>query len=181
MRRSPPSFWRIRSEPAKRASPDSTRPLRASKPRIASDVTLFPHPDSPTIPSVSPRAMSNEMPFTACTVPRRVQKRTCRSSTESRGGLATPAQLRVERLAQAVTDQVEPEDGDDDREPRDDREMWGALQVPIDVREHRPPLRGGGVLRSEPEETEAGNIDDRRCECECALDDHRREGIWEDV
>jgi hypothetical protein len=43
-------------------------------PRIASDVTLFPHPDSPTMPSVSPGAMSNEIPLTAWTVPRAVLK-----------------------------------------------------------------------------------------------------------
>jgi len=39
--------------------------LRASRPRIASEVTLFPDPDSPTIPSVSPGAISKETPLTA--------------------------------------------------------------------------------------------------------------------
>jgi hypothetical protein len=63
--RSVRSLWLTRSCPWKTALPDSTRPLRDSSPRIASDVTLLPQPDSPTIPSVSPGAMSNEMPFTA--------------------------------------------------------------------------------------------------------------------
>src|SRR6266704_1514589 len=112
----------MRSVPLKTAAPDSTRPLRASKPRIASDVTLFPHPDSPTIPSVSPGAMSNEMPLTACTVPRRVQKRTCRFSTESSAPLATGAQLGIERLAQPVPDQIETQNREDDRDARDDRQ-----------------------------------------------------------
>jgi hypothetical protein len=46
--------------------------LFARIPRIASDVTLFPQPDSPTIPRVSPGAMSNETPLTAWTIPRSV-------------------------------------------------------------------------------------------------------------
>src|SRR5919201_1224568 len=136
MRRSARSLWRIRSAPSNTAVPDSTRPLRASRPRMASDVTLFPHPDSPTIPSVSPDAMSNEIPFTACTVPRRVQKRTWRLSTERSAVLSTAAQLRIERLPQAVPDEVEPE---------------------------------------------SGNVDDRRRERECPLDDHGGDRIREDV
>jgi hypothetical protein len=54
-----------RSRPSNIAVPEVTRPARARMPRIASDVTLLPQPDSPTMPSVSPGAMSNEMPFTA--------------------------------------------------------------------------------------------------------------------
>src|SRR6186997_2300716 len=104
------------------AAPDSTWPLPARRPRIASEVTLFPHPDSPTIPSVSPGAMSKVMPLTACTVPRRVEKRTCSSSTERRASLATGPQLGIECLAQPVPDQIEPQDRDDDRDARDDRE-----------------------------------------------------------
>jgi hypothetical protein len=50
------------------------RPFRARIPRIASAVTLLPEPDSPTIPSVSPGAMSKEMPLTAWTVPWAVPK-----------------------------------------------------------------------------------------------------------
>ncbi len=53
-------FW-----PPKIARPLVTRPARERIPRSASEVTLFPHPDSPTIPSVSPAATSNEMPLTA--------------------------------------------------------------------------------------------------------------------
>src|SRR5919109_5496003 len=110
----------MRSRSPKTARPESTRPLRASSPRIASEVTLLPQPDSPTIPNVSPGAMSNEMPLTACTVPRRVQKRTWRSSTERSASLATRAQLRIQRLAEPVTDQVEAEHREHDRDAGDD-------------------------------------------------------------
>src|SRR4051794_12245373 len=113
-------------------------------PRIASEVTLFPHPDSPTMPSVSPGAMSKDTPLTACTVPRPVPKWTRRFSTERSGSLGrlgglrrhvpllddlrlrrldvadATAQLRVERLPEPVADQVESEHRDHDRNPRDD-------------------------------------------------------------
>ena len=54
-----------RSRPPNIAVPLVTRPLRARIPSSASEVTLLPQPDSPTIPSVSPGAMSNEIPLTA--------------------------------------------------------------------------------------------------------------------
>src|SRR5439155_13125702 len=153
MRRSARSLWRMRSVPSNRAAPDSTRPLRASKPRIASDVTLFPHPDSPTIPSVSPGAMSKEIPLTACTVPRRVQNRTCRFSTERRAVLATSAQLGIQRLAQPVPDQVEAQHGEDDRDAGDDRQEARDAKVVIHAGQHRSPLRRRRILGAETEET----------------------------
>src|SRR5207253_10061948 len=72
------------------------------------------------------------------------------------------AELRVQRFAQAVADQVEPEDGDHDRDAGDDREPWRRLQIVVHVAEHRPPLRRRRVLRSEAEEAEARDVDDRR-------------------
>src|SRR6266702_177049 len=46
--------------------------------------TVFPLPDSPTIPSVRPRSTANETPRTACTTPSAVGKLTRRSVTSSR-------------------------------------------------------------------------------------------------
>ena len=104
-------------------------------PSSASEVTLLPHPDSPTIPSVSPAATLNETPLTAWIVPRSVQKWTWRSSTASSGsplagvvvptapaasgpgGSDTAAELGVEGLAHRVADEVEAEHRDDDRGP----------------------------------------------------------------
>jgi len=51
------------------------------RPRIASDVTLLPDPDSPTIPSVRPRSTANDTPSTALTTPSSVSNRTRRSLT----------------------------------------------------------------------------------------------------
>src|SRR4051794_26379075 len=193
--RSSESFSLSRSRPSNIARPSVTPPLLARIPRIASDVTLFPQPDSPTMPSVSPGAMSKETPLTACTIPRSVWNLTSRFSTERSGSrldrigdprdvlrvLPPPqlepadaaAQLRVERLAQAVADQVEAEHGDDDRDAGDDREVRGALQVAVDLRQHRPPLGRAGVLRPETEKAQPGDVDDRGRHRERALDDQR--------
>src|SRR5712691_4914039 len=48
-----------------------------------SAVTVLPHPDSPTSPSVSPAASSNDTPSTACTTPSRVKNCVLRSRTSS--------------------------------------------------------------------------------------------------
>ena len=77
-------------------------------------MTLFPQPDSPTIPSVSPGAMSKETPSTAWIVPRRVQNWTRRSSTE-RSDSSPVAEFGIQSLAQTVADQVEAETREDDR------------------------------------------------------------------
>src|SRR5512132_3570383 len=176
------SLCRTRSRPWKTALPDSIRPFRDNRPRIDSDVTLLPQPDSPTMPSVSPGAMSKLMPLTAYTVPRRVQKRTCMSSTESRGCLlATRPQLPIERLAQPIPDQVEAEHGEDDRKTGDDREERRDRQVLVHVRQHRPPLRRRRVLRTEAEEAEPRNVDDRRGHCERRGDDHDGHRVGHDV
>ena len=67
--------------PALEHRPAAGDPRRCAAriPSIASEVTLFPQPDSPTIPSVSPGAMSNETPLTAWTIPRSVRNWTSRS------------------------------------------------------------------------------------------------------
>ena len=62
-----------RSSPAKRISPPTIRPPGSgTRRRIDRQVMDFPEPDSPTIPSVSPRRTENVAPSTALTTPRRV-------------------------------------------------------------------------------------------------------------
>ena len=50
--------------------PEGILAARGRMPIVASAVTLFPQPDSPTRPRVSPGRTSNEMPLTAWTSPR---------------------------------------------------------------------------------------------------------------
>jgi len=47
------------------------------------EVTLLPHPDSPTIPWISPRQTEMETPLTAGTTPLEVKKEVLRFSRES--------------------------------------------------------------------------------------------------
>ncbi len=76
------SFIVNKSSPPKTARPPSMRPGGlGTKPITAKLVTLLPLPDSPTRPTVSPGATSNETPRTARTLPSSVLKLTCRSST----------------------------------------------------------------------------------------------------
>src|SRR5476651_1865385 len=95
------------------------RPGGSINPMMASPVTDFPAPDSPTTPSTSPLAMSNEMPSMARRTLWRVTNSTPRLRTERTGGVMRSeilgeeialAQLRIERIAQPVAEQVDRED-----------------------------------------------------------------------
>ena len=55
----------LTSRPSNVISPDVGSMRRSS----VRPVVVFPQPDSPTTPSVSPRATSNDTSFTACTAP----------------------------------------------------------------------------------------------------------------
>src|SRR5829696_4586910 len=59
-------------------------------------VWLLPDPDSPTIATVSPGPTSRSRPFTACSTPSPVRKRTWRPRSERRG-MAT-GQVRRDRV-----------------------------------------------------------------------------------
>ena len=142
----------------------------------------MPQPDSPTMPSVSPGAMSNEMPLTAWTSPRARPELDAQVARPTSSALTVSAtELRVERLAQAVADQVEAEHRDHDRDAGDDRQVRRALRGSGRVRQHRPPLRRRRILRAEAEEAEAGDVDDRGRHRQRALHDHRRDRVREDV
>ena len=65
--------------------PDSIRAVDANSRMIESDVTLLPEPLSPTMPSVRPCSMRNEMSSTAFTRLRRCGSR-CGDRSTSRTG-----------------------------------------------------------------------------------------------
>ena len=58
-----------RSRPSKRMGPPTMRPGGRISRRMASDVTDFPEPDSPTRPRISPASTVRSMPSTASTGP----------------------------------------------------------------------------------------------------------------
>ena len=90
--RSSPCPGRAAGVPPRRARPTTCRPpteispvmvvrFGSCRPRMASEVTLLPEPDSPTMPRVRPRSTANDTPSTARTTPSSVSNRTRRSRT----------------------------------------------------------------------------------------------------
>ncbi|MGY3538813.1 hypothetical protein ACVIIY_003033 [Bradyrhizobium sp. USDA 4515] len=76
--------WSIRV-PDSSISPPEMRPGGSMSPITARPVTDLPAPDSPTTPSTSPLAMSNDTPLMARKVARRVTNSTSRLRTERTG------------------------------------------------------------------------------------------------
>src|SRR5579859_4808212 len=91
-------------------------------PSSAIVLTLLPEPDSPTIPSVSPGNTSYVIPSTAWTTPSSVLNSTARSRIARSGSGTDPPLLRVERVSQPVSDEVDAKRDDDDRQPREEGE-----------------------------------------------------------
>src|SRR5438045_4502195 len=73
-------------------------------------------------------------------------------SPSRRGGDALPP-LRIERVAQAISEEIEAEHGHHDREPGEDREVRRELEVLTPFVEHHAPRRRRW-LRRETEERE---------------------------
>src|SRR6478735_8802155 len=104
--------WSIRV-PDRWISPPEMRPGGSISPITDRPVTDLPAPDSPTTPSTSPLAMSKETPSMARSVPRREANSTWRLRTERMGsvmGGAYSSELRVERVAQPVAEQIDRQD-----------------------------------------------------------------------
>src|SRR5689334_807229 len=92
-------------------------------------VWLLPEPDSPTIATVSPRAMVMLTPRTASTIPSGVLKRTWRSLNSSSGSPATSVVPRIEGVAEAVAEEVEREQRRDEEDRREDEQPRRRLDV----------------------------------------------------
>src|SRR5690349_49200 len=95
-------------------------------------ITLFPEPLSPTIARRSPGWRSKDTPSTARTIPRRVAK-WVRSPSTARSGLGatdcmSALRSRVERLPQAIREEVEAHGGEHDRDARGRADPPGLLQ-----------------------------------------------------
>ncbi len=73
----------ISSTPSKRIDPERSIPPPAMSPMIERVSTVLPDPDSPTMPTASPRCSDNDTPSTARTTPRGVLKCVTRSRTSS--------------------------------------------------------------------------------------------------
>ncbi len=81
------------------------RPFEARRPMIAIVVWLLPEPDSPTIATVSFGMTSRSIPLTASTMPSLVSNST-RQAADAEHRVRISAVLRIERVAQAVAEEV---------------------------------------------------------------------------
>src|SRR6478672_11138553 len=113
-----------RSVPSNWTEPVIVEPRLGSSRMIASEVTDFPQPDSPTSPTVCPGATEKLTPSTAVNgaTPFRLNC-TVRSLTSSRLAITSPPVLRVDGLAQCLTQQGEAQHHDDDRAGGPERQL----------------------------------------------------------
>src|SRR3954466_7633375 len=157
------------------------------RPMTVRNETLFPEPDSPTTPSVSPRATENDTPSTAFTRPSSVGKLTCRSLTSRScsGTESSPLDLRalllrVERVAQAVSEEVHAQHDDEDCESREPHQPRRDEHLALRGVEEVPPRRRRR-LDPEPEEGEHGLGEDRGGDGERHVHDDRPHRVRDQV
>src|SRR3954451_16436841 len=127
--------------------------------------TVLPEPDSPTMPSTSPRAIENDTPSTARTSPLSVLKETLRSRTSSSGSGMTDARVeqRVDEVDGSVDDDDEEGGVHDRRHDHRQIELLERLvrqppqpvQVEHDLDEERASADQGAEV--EPEEAHEGD------------------------
>ena len=115
-------------------------------------------------------------------VPRLVQNSTRRSSTAKSGSsvaaLGTASQLRVERLAQAVADQVEAEHREHDRDAGDDRQEGRRYEVVVRVASASSPTPAWlDPAAPRPRKPRPATSMIAVAIASVALDDHRRDGF----
>src|SRR5512139_2313976 len=97
--------------------------------------TLLPEPDSPTMPSTSPSSTLNDTPSTARSRPCDDGNSTTRLSI-SITAITSPLQLGIERVAQAVAEEVEGQHGDQDHDAGEGDDPPGAQHEFAGVGEH---------------------------------------------
>src|SRR5947207_13347113 len=141
-------------------------------------VTLFPEPDSPTIPTTSPSATVNEMPSTARTIPSSVRNETWRSLTSRRGsaGISGPTLRRADAWVEPRVEEVDErtregeEEGAVDDRRHDHRQVQRRQRVVGEEADARQPedhlgqQRAAGDEDPEVESEEADEGDHRRPE-----------------
>src|SRR6478736_6482947 len=103
-----------RSRPSKVILSALTVAVGGRRPMTASMATDLPEPDSPTMASTSRASTCRSMPLTALNTPTEVSKLTVRFLTSRRCIASAPLELGIERIAQAVADEVDRQHGDQD-------------------------------------------------------------------
>src|SRR5260221_12202483 len=199
-RTSSSSIFRM-SWPSNMIDPSTILPGGMGMSRMSdSAVTDFPHPDSPTIPSVSPAASSNDTPSTAWTTPSRVKNCVLRSLTSSSSGKCSPLPLlhhgraldakstqlglglhpRVERVAQPIPNEGECQHDDRNADPRQEHRPGALREDDEALVDHDAPRRGRR-LDTDADERVGALGEHRSGDRERQGDDARGEGVGKGV
>ncbi len=99
---------------------------------------------------------------------------------EEEGTPSGSFEARVERVPQAVSEEVEGEHGQGDGKPREKDEVRRAEKLIALPTKHRPPFRGRG-LRAEAEEGERRRIQDGCGDAQRSRNDQRRQRVGENA
>src|SRR5262245_12663768 len=142
-----------RSRPCQRIWPATMRPGGiGTSLRTDMAVTVLPQPDSPTTPSVSPRAMLRSTPSTACTMPSSVWK--CVFSPRISSSASPTPDLTshalshhlagVECIAQSITDEIDAQHRQENCSAWEHRPVRGDIEVVLGVKQDPAPGRDIG-------------------------------------
>src|SRR6056297_1939864 len=137
------------SVPSNQISPLSTYPFESSNWMSDLPRVVFPHPDSPTRPNVSPCSTLKSTSSTAWTFDSPASYRTERSLTSSND--ISAVLLRVGHVLHREADEVERRRDEHDADARRDEPPPRVedVAVRLDVLEHQAPRVGGEVRESE--------------------------------
>src|SRR6476660_7038034 len=189
------------SRPRKRMLPATMRPGGIGiNPRMERAPTLLPQPDSPTIPSISPRSSRYDRPSTARNIPSRVKNHVFRSSmtsSGSTGGCAlsrtklgfisvktrlshSPGDAGVEHASQPITHQIDGQDGQAEQQARTQDQPGRDLEERAALGHDVPPARH--LRWRAGAEKAQDRLDQHRCGANVRrLHDQRRKGVGQDV
>src|SRR3954468_12184151 len=135
----------VTSQPSNRTRPARTRgPGCGSNPMTASEVMLFPQPDSPTRPRISPLAKPKDTPATMSTGSVSGPTDTVRSQTVSTALTLLTEDLtepRIESIAQCIADQVQRKRRRHDHHAREEEQPRSARDEGPRFRQHIAPAR----------------------------------------
>src|SRR5713226_1823356 len=164
-----------------RIRPETIRPGSGTSRRMEKAVIVFPEPDSPTIPTVSPRPTLKLMPSTAWTIPREVKNCVRRSSTRNRGAAtALSSHSWVDRVPQSIADEAERQHGDGQRQRRHQHLVWVGEDRLVAVLDHDAPA-WRRWRDADPQVAEGCLEEDGSRDPEGQADDDRAERVRQEV
>src|ERR1700722_19377244 len=178
-------FGEGRSSPPSIARAAVTLPAGSRMPITAYAVTDLPDPDSPTSAMVSPLSTAKLTLSSARTMPERVRNSTLSPSTLSAGAavvmsVSCPAP-GIDQVAQAVAEQVEAEHCDHQRQAGEERvPPFPRHHEGRALRHHDAPFRRRRT-HAEPDERQAGGIEDGVAHGQRHLHDQDRGHVRQDL